>query len=183
LSGVENDNYLAEFVAEQLRLKNLSTYDVARRSGNKINAATVNKIMNGEIRSSGVKTLDALADGLGVNRREVYNAARGIDNDMPERFQTYAERFDAGDLTHDEWSFLEMIFADDIRHFRQQRERMKVIDLDAAKAEGKVAATITPPNIESTNVMVRGEMTADEIQRELDAGREVLLPPKKRSAR
>lgn len=100
---------LSDFVRETLQARKLSTYDVAKRSGNMISAATVTKIINREIRSNSVHTLDALAVGLGVDRDELYNIVRGLPAN-PSRFEIYAERFNAADLTNADWEQLETYF-------------------------------------------------------------------------
>lgn len=149
------NSYLPELVAGELKRQNISSYDVAKRAGNRISAATVTKIINREIKSSSVDTLDALALGLGIDRHDVYNAARGIDNDMPARFQTYAARFDAADVSEDEWQFLETIFKDSVDRFRQQREQIREKASDVIivhEMPGGKSVVMKPKSYTTTNV-------------------------------
>src|SRR5690348_7819842 len=74
---------LADFVRRILAEKGISTYDVQKASDNSISAATVTKIINGDIRSSSIETLAALAKGLGVPEDQVFRVARGLPSDMP----------------------------------------------------------------------------------------------------
>lgn len=115
---------LADYVREKMAEKNLSTYDIQRASGNRITAPTVTKIINRDIRSSGIETLAGLAAGLGVSADEVINIARGMTA-KPTRFEIYADRFDAHDLSNSEWEMLETYFRDHVETWKRfQRERM-----------------------------------------------------------
>jgi transcriptional regulator with XRE-family HTH domain len=69
---------LGEMVARIMDSKNLSSFDVERRSGNKINQSYVIKIKNGRVKNPSDEKKQALADGLGVTFEEVSAAARGI---------------------------------------------------------------------------------------------------------
>lgn len=57
--------------------KGLSTYDVARRSGNLITHQTVWSLLNAQGKDVKVGTLKALAKGLGASEDEVFAVARG----------------------------------------------------------------------------------------------------------
>ncbi|MDT5268421.1 MAG: Cro/C1-type DNA-binding domain [Acidobacteriota bacterium] len=57
--------------------KGLSTYDVARRSGNLITHQTVWSLLNAQGKDVKVGTLKALAKGLGVSEDEIFAVARG----------------------------------------------------------------------------------------------------------
>lgn len=57
--------------------KGLSTYDVARRSGNLITHQTVWSLLNAQGKDVKVGTLKALAKGLGVAEDEIFAVARG----------------------------------------------------------------------------------------------------------
>ena len=116
--NVDNEQ-LADFVSRVMAEKHLSTYEVARRSGGEISQSTVNKILNRDIRSHSVETLSALAKGLGVPEEAMFRVARGLTPESPtERFEIYAERFDAGDLTSSDWQILENYFEQQIRQWQ-----------------------------------------------------------------
>lgn len=113
---------LADFVRQTMLEKDLSTYDVAKRSKQRITAATVTKILNRDIKSSGVETLAGLADGLGVPADTIFRLVRGYPAEAPTKaFDIYAERFDAQDLSKSEWQYLENFFKEHVDHYRRQR--------------------------------------------------------------
>jgi transcriptional regulator with XRE-family HTH domain len=68
---------LAEYLREQMEGKGLSTYDVARRSGNLITHQTVWSLLNAQGKDVKVGTLKALAKGLGISEDEIFAVARG----------------------------------------------------------------------------------------------------------
>lgn len=68
---------LADFVGRAMVAQNLSTHDVARRSGGRISHATVWNIQNGRIKNIQNDTLVALAKGLGVPEDELFLLVRG----------------------------------------------------------------------------------------------------------
>ncbi len=116
---------LAEFVRKTMLEKGLSTYDIAKQSKQRITAATVTKIVNREIKSSGVETLAGLADGLGVPADTIIRLVRGYPAEAPTKaFEIYAERFDAQDLSKSEWEYLESFFKGQVDFYRQQRKRL-----------------------------------------------------------
>lgn len=67
-------NSLAELIREKMKEKNLSTLGIARNSGNEVSASTITKILNGEVRSNSVRTLNAIARGLGISETLVIQA-------------------------------------------------------------------------------------------------------------
>ena len=69
---------LQELVARIMDAKGLSSYDVQRRSKNKIDQSYVVKIKNGQVKNPSDDKKQALADGLGVTFEEVSAAARGV---------------------------------------------------------------------------------------------------------
>lgn len=78
--GVETlQEKLAAYVREKMTEKNLSTYDVARRSGGLITHQTVWSVLNAQGKDIKVGTLTALAKGLGVPEEEIFNVARGVE--------------------------------------------------------------------------------------------------------
>ena len=99
--------------------KSISTYEVARRSGGAISQSTVTKILNRDIRSHSIETLSALAKGLGVPEEAMFRVARGLSAENPtDRFEIYAETFDAGELSKDEWRILEQYFAQQVLQYK-----------------------------------------------------------------
>lgn len=103
-----NGSYLADFVAEIMREKNLSSYDVARLSAGGISQSTVNKIINNDVRSHGLDTLAALAKGLGIPEDQIFRVARGLPAEMPtDRREILAEAFDGQDLSAADWADIE----------------------------------------------------------------------------
>lgn len=149
---------LADFIRAVMNEKNLSTYDVQKRSRNAITAATVTKILNREIKSSGVDTLVGLAVGLGVGVEELLNIVRGVSA-RPTRYEIYAERFDAHDLEDTEWQLLEAYFNDHVERLKAFKEEMKQRQAEAMRAP--VVARIEPGN--------RPELTKADAQRMIDA--------------
>ena len=108
LVSVAEKDSLSEFVRRILVEKGLSTYDVQKASGNRVSAATVTKIMNGDIRSSSIETLSGLAKGLGIPEDQLFRVARGLPADIPnDRREVLAEAFDGQDLTPDDWQQIE----------------------------------------------------------------------------
>lgn len=111
---------LAEFVADVMREKNLSSYDVARNSDGEISQSTVNKIVNRDIRSHSIETLRSLAKGLGVSEESLFRVARGLPPELPTiRYEIYAEAFSAEGLTDDEWRVLEAYFEGQVRQWQK----------------------------------------------------------------
>lgn len=153
---------LADFVRERMAEKNLSTYDVQKASGNQISAATVTKIINRDIRSNGIETLTALAAGLGESADELINIARGLSA-RPSRFEIYADRFDAHDLSESEWQMLELHFNDYVKTWQKfQKERLAGAFVPpTTKPLAPVVATITPG--EKPVEVVRRMINEDDI--------------------
>lgn len=150
---------LADFVRERMAEKNLSTYDVQKASGNQISAATVTKIINRDIRSNGIETLTALASGLGESADTLINIARGLSA-RPSRFEIYADRFDAHDLSESEWQMLEVHFNDYVKTWQNfQRKRLTPPPMDKPLAQ--VVARIEPGNV--TKADVRRMIDQDDI--------------------
>lgn len=101
---------LADFVRRVLFEKGLSTYDVQKASDNGISAATVTKIINGDIRSSSIETLAALAKGLGVPEDRLFRVARGLPADVPtDKAEILAEAFDGRELSDADWQEIEAV--------------------------------------------------------------------------
>lgn len=92
--------------------KNLSTYDVARRSGNLITHQTVWSLLNAQGKDVKVGTLKALAKGLGVSEDEIFAVARGITTVANSDFKNwkFASLFeDAQQLTPEQMREFEIL--------------------------------------------------------------------------
>lgn len=72
---------LHQYVDRIMREEGLSSYDVERRSGNKISQTQVNRIQTGRSKNPHSSTLDALAKGLGRSPSEVSAVARDDHED------------------------------------------------------------------------------------------------------
>lgn len=72
---------LAEYVDRIMKEKNLKSLDVEARSiaaGNRIADSYVDNIVKGTTKNPSVEKLNALADGLGVDKIELFKVASGI---------------------------------------------------------------------------------------------------------
>lgn len=97
-------NNLADFIRSKMAEKKLSTYEVARESGNAINANTITRILNGDIKEAKLTTLQAIAKGLGVPEIDIFRVARGMPPETPkERLKLLAETFAGQGLTDEDW--------------------------------------------------------------------------------
>lgn len=161
---------------------NFSTYDIARASGNKINANTITRILNGDIQETRLSTLDAISVAFKVPLEDVVRAARGIVRSGDERYAIYAERFDADDLSTSEWEILEHYFRSQVDRFRKEKEAfgeflMKDVDKAEIEKHNKVVARIEPPR------KIKNELTRDEIQDIIAVGTATeKVKPQKRKA-
>ena len=82
---------LAELVNRRMQELNLSTNEVARRSGNAISNGTVWNIQNNRVKDVKEETLLALAKALEISEDEVFNAYRGKDPEPMTRERFFAE--------------------------------------------------------------------------------------------
>lgn len=93
-----NKNEIAKFVAQVMREKKLSTYEVQRRSGNRINQSYISRIRNGENQNPSPEKLKALARGLEVTEEEIFSIIRGglpsSQNIANEQFQNLSQIFE-----------------------------------------------------------------------------------------
>lgn len=138
LVGMEDNSRLAAFVKTEMEKQNLSTSEVARRTKFQLSAGAVAKIVNGETSSSTARTLTLLAEGLGVEPIDVLRIAAGIENSgEPMRFEIYAERFDAADLSKSEWEYLESFFKGQVDFYREQRARLDAGEFVRPETETK----------------------------------------------
>lgn len=101
---------------------NFSTYDIARMSGNAINANTITRILNGDIQEAKLSTLEAISTAFSMPIDEIVRVVRGEDP-KPTRFKIYAERFDGGDLSDTEWQLLETYFNDHVQKWKAAKEQ------------------------------------------------------------
>lgn len=108
---------LAEFLKAKMAEQHLSTYDIARMSGDKINPNTITRILNGNIIEAKLSTIEAIAEAFKMPIEDVVRIARGLPS-TPTRFEIYAETFDAGDLSEDEWNFLENYFRQHVNEWK-----------------------------------------------------------------
>lgn len=106
--NVENGRYsvvnrkqaepLADFVKRVRFEKRLSLKDVERNSHRQIAASYVSKIENGYANADGItpKKLEALAQGLGVSEKEIFDVARGktSEDDPDYKNWKFASLFD-----------------------------------------------------------------------------------------
>lgn len=87
---------LADFVRGRMKeLNDLSTYEVAKRSGGRISNGTVWNIANGRVRSVKDDTLRALSRALQVSEEELFTVAYGgaPKNDKDAVEQTLLMKF------------------------------------------------------------------------------------------
>ena len=117
---------LASYVKKVRAEKQLSLKDVERAAANKITHGYINQIENGTVRSEtvSVEKLKALAKGLGVPEDDVFRIARGRTLESDDRFEIYAERFDATDLDESEWRLLETHFRNQVEQYRETKKRL-----------------------------------------------------------
>jgi transcriptional regulator with XRE-family HTH domain len=93
---------LAAYVRQKMDEKNLSTYEVERRSGGDITHGSVWNILNQRVADVKAGTLRALAKGLGVSEDEIFAVARGkllngaeaFDSELAAMFRGLAELSD-----------------------------------------------------------------------------------------
>jgi transcriptional regulator with XRE-family HTH domain len=78
-------NGLDEYVKRVMKLKGLTQKDVQRLSGGRITDGYVASITTGRARNLSVDKIAALADGLGVDRDELFHVACGIKEELDER--------------------------------------------------------------------------------------------------
>jgi transcriptional regulator with XRE-family HTH domain len=79
----ERDIDLADFIRETLNRKNLTAQDVENRSNKRITRGYISRLMSRTDRNPTLDALNALADGMGIPRLEVYKIAAG-DGPMKE---------------------------------------------------------------------------------------------------
>lgn len=179
---------LIEFVRRVMLSKNLSSYDVARRSGGSISQSTVNKLLNNDVRSHNLDTLAALAKGIDEPVEKLIHAARGLPA-TPTRFDMYADAFNGEGISVAEWEFIEKTyFAQAVEMFKIQKRQQeefgemiaKKLGPDGELARGKVVAYIEPGK------KPEPELTRDDVQRmisgdEIDEIKRRVTPRKKKA--
>jgi transcriptional regulator with XRE-family HTH domain len=104
--------------------KQLSYKDVERNSGSRISSGYLHQIENEQVdpNAISVEKLKAIAKGLGESEDLIFRVARGLDPNDQSPFEVYAERFDAHDLSENEWRFLERYFKEHIERWRTEKE-------------------------------------------------------------
>jgi hypothetical protein len=98
---------LRAYIREVMRQKNIKGIHIEAQSGGKIKDSTVSDILSGKTQTINVDTVNALAEGLGVDRVEVFRAASGdrihykTDDPWPGRvlMSTMQKIMDNADLT------------------------------------------------------------------------------------
>ncbi|HEY8560455.1 MAG TPA: helix-turn-helix transcriptional regulator [Pyrinomonadaceae bacterium] len=97
---------LSQYVARLMSEKQLSGYDIQRRSCDGISQSYTNRIKNGDITNPTPEKLKALAKGLGVPEEELFRVARGAES-PPTDFeaQLLATAAEAADWTAEEKRF------------------------------------------------------------------------------
>ena len=78
-------NGLDEYVKRVMKLKGLTQKDVQRSSGGRITDGYVASITTGRARNLSVDKIGALADGLGVDRDELFHVACGTSEELNDR--------------------------------------------------------------------------------------------------
>src|SRR5436190_18748812 len=108
----ESKRSFADFLRDVMKAHGLSESELSRRSG--LAQPTINRILNqtggGGLR---ISTIQLLAKGLLMPVEIVADAAFNLNkgNYGFDRFEFYAELFDAPNLEYTEWQFLERCFS------------------------------------------------------------------------
>jgi transcriptional regulator with XRE-family HTH domain len=68
-------NDLGRYVRRILKQKKLTLREVERKAGGEITNSYISKILNGSVTNLTVEKIAALADGLGVEAREIFDIA------------------------------------------------------------------------------------------------------------
>lgn len=125
---------LSDYVRRVRNAKGLSTTDVQKQSRGGISDAYVSRIENGEVKNVSPEKLTALAKGLDVQQEEIFRVARGLLPGTASRFDIYAERFDAQELSAKEWEFIEQFFEQTVESFKVTKAQQEQFgDMIAAK--------------------------------------------------
>ena len=138
------ESKLADFIRAKMKEKNLSAADVARNGGNEISPTVITKILNGEIKKSGAKTLAIIAKGIDVPALDLFRVASGEDLARPLHYQIYADRLDGQDLDDTEWQFLEFYFKQYVDSFKAGKaERDQHIKKMIADSKNETSETVS----------------------------------------
>lgn len=124
---------LADYIRNVMAERNLSTYAVARGSGNVINANTITRILNGDIKEAKLSTLEAIAKGLGVPAIELFRIAHlGKKKAQAQKREIWIEAFGGEHLPANDVAEIEAT----IEFLIQQKMRMRQEEaIDRAIAE------------------------------------------------
>lgn len=68
---------LAAYLRDTMKAKGIKGVDIEARSGGKITNSYISDIINGNTKNISVEKVNALAEGLGVDSVEVFQAASG----------------------------------------------------------------------------------------------------------
>jgi transcriptional regulator with XRE-family HTH domain len=98
---------LRKYIREVMRQKNLRAIDIEARSDGEIKDSYISDILAGKTKTISVEKVNALAQGLGVDKVEVFKAASGdkvtykSDDPWPGRvlMQTMQKIMDTPELT------------------------------------------------------------------------------------
>lgn len=123
-----NSRALAKFIHEKMIEKNLSTYDVARRSKDKINANTITRILNGDIKEARLSTLGAIAEGLDVPIIEIVRVATEL-HEPTNRRELLIESFGGETLDEKYVAAIEDAIEALVSQFKRAQEREKIMDM------------------------------------------------------
>jgi transcriptional regulator with XRE-family HTH domain len=82
------DNELGRYVRRILQQKKLTLREVERKAGGEITNSYISKILNGSVTNLTVEKIGALANGLGVDGREIFEIAYGESERSEEETQS-----------------------------------------------------------------------------------------------
>jgi transcriptional regulator with XRE-family HTH domain len=81
-------NDLGRYVRRILEQKRLTLREVERKAGGEITNSYISKILNGSVTNLTVEKIGALAHGLGVDGREIFDIAYGDSERLEEKAHT-----------------------------------------------------------------------------------------------
>src|ERR1051325_10292143 len=81
-------NDLGRYVRRVLQQKKLTLREVERKAGGEITNSYISKILNGTVSNLTVEKIGALAHGLGVDGREIFDIAYGESEGLEGKHQS-----------------------------------------------------------------------------------------------
>jgi transcriptional regulator with XRE-family HTH domain len=81
-------NDLGRYVRRILQQKKLTLREVERKAGGEITNSYISKILNGSVSNLTVEKIGALAHGLGVDGREIFDIAYGESERLEDKSQS-----------------------------------------------------------------------------------------------